>query len=154
MGAQKMSPNFLTISPILFIFNQFNNCPFFLTKKSHNFRQSVCRMVRSPILLLKSWFQHMHPVCLKKIWVRHVYFQHIFKYFFGSLVNETFSNLKFNVFIITGSIFSNRYVKQVVFIKHSWIIPTLQKGWGLEFYLFFRKWERVHFSRKRESLVK
>ena len=42
--------------------------------------------------------------------------------FFGSLVNETFSDLKFNVFSITGSIFSNKYVKEVVLIK----------GWRLE----------------------
>ena len=51
------------------------------------------------------------------------------EYFFGSLVNGTFSNLKLNVFIITGFICNNKYVKQLVLIKHSWISPTLQRGW-------------------------
>ena len=49
---------------------------------------------------------------------------------------------------------SNKYVKQVVLINHSWISPTLQKGWGLEFCLFFKKWGRVHFSPKREEVGK
>ena len=44
---------------------------------------------------------------------------------------------------------SNKYVKQVVLINHSWISPTLQKGWELEFCLFFKKWRRVHFSPKK-----
>ena len=35
---------------------------------------------------------------------------------FGCLVNDTFSNLKLNVFIITGIICSKNYVKQVVLI--------------------------------------
>ena len=35
---------------------------------------------------------------------------------FGCLVNDTFSNLKLNVFIITGIICSNNYVKQLVLI--------------------------------------
>ena len=83
----------LKISPILFNFNQFNNCPFFLgnyfllylvvwhrkaAKWSHNFFRSVCLVMRSPILLLKSWFQYMDPVCPKNLWVRHCYLQHIF----------------------------------------------------------------------------
>ena len=36
--------------------------------------------------------------------------------FLGSLVNDAFSNLKSNVFIITGFILSKKYVKQVLFI--------------------------------------
>ena len=32
--------------------------------------------------------------------------------------------------------------------------PTLQKGWELEFCLFFKKWERVHFSPKKEEVGK
>ena len=56
--------------------------------------------------------------------------------FFGILVNDTFSNLKLNFFIITGFICSNRYVKQELLINHSWISPTLQREWGLEFCLF------------------
>ena len=43
---------------------------------------------------------------------------------------------------------SNKYVKQVVLINHSWTSPILQKGWELEFCLFFKKWGRVHFSPK------
>ena len=43
---------------------------------------------------------------------------------------------------------SNKYVRQVVLINHSRISPTLQKGWELEFCLYFKKWGRVHFSPK------
>ena len=39
--------------------------------------------------------------------------------FFGSLVNVTFSNLKSNVFIITGFIWWNKYMKQVVLINNN-----------------------------------
>ena len=67
----------------------------------------------------------------------------IINIFFGSLVNDTFSNLKLNVFIITGFICKNKYVKQVVLM----ISPTLQRGLGLEFCLFSTKW--VHFSPKK-----
>ena len=49
---------------------------------------------------------------------------------------------------------SNKYVKQVVLINHSWISHTLQKGWELKFYLFFKKWERVHFSPKEGEVGK
>ena len=38
---------------------------------------------------------------------------------FLNLVNETFSNFKFNVIINPSSIFSNKYGKQVVLINHS-----------------------------------
>ena len=48
---------------------------------------------------------------------------------FAHLVNDTFTNLKLNVFVITGFICSsNKYVVQVVLINHSCIILTLQKG--------------------------
>ena len=60
-------------------------------------------------------------------------------YFFGSFVNDKFSNLKLNVFIITSIISSNKYLKQVVLINHIWITPTLQRRWGLEFCLLFKK---------------
>ena len=101
----------------------------------------------------------MYLECPNKPWVLHCYLQHIFfcltvNTFFGSLVNETFSNLKFNVFIITGSIFNEKYVKQVVLINSSSISPTLQKGWGLEFCSFFKKWGRVHFSPNKEEVGK
>ena len=49
---------------------------------------------------------------------------------------------------------SNKYVKQVVFINHSWISPTLQKEWELEFFLFFKIWGRVHFSPKKGEVGK
>ena len=49
---------------------------------------------------------------------------------------------------------SNKYVKQVVLINHSWISPILQKGWELEFYLFFKIWRRVHFIPKKGEVGK
>ena len=49
---------------------------------------------------------------------------------------------------------SNKYVKQVVLINDSWISPTLLKEWGLEFYLFFKKWSEGAIFHKRERLVK
>ena len=117
---------------------------------------SVCLTVHSPTLLLKSWSRYMYPVCPKELWVQHCYLLHIFFAqlfffsFFGSLVNETFSDLKFNVFIITGSIFSTKYVKQVVLINHSWISPTLQKGWGLELFILQKMGKGTFFSKKGE----
>ena len=48
----------------------------------------------------------------------------------------------------------NKYVKQVVLINHSWIFPILQQGWELELCLFFKKWERVHFSQKKGEVGK
>ena len=44
-----------------------------------------------------------------------------------------------------GFISINKYVNQVVLINHSWISPTLQRGKGLKFCLFFKKWGMVHF---------
>ena len=43
----------------------------------------------------------------------------IINIFFGSLVNDIFSDLKLNAFIINGFICSKKYVKQVVLINHS-----------------------------------
>ena len=63
----------------------------------------------------------------------------IINVFFGSLVNTTFSTLKVNVFIITGVICSNKYVKKLVLINHGFISPMLQREWGLEFRLFSKK---------------
>ena len=74
--------------------------------------------------------------------------------FFGSLVNEIFPNLKLNVFIITGSIFSTKYVEQEFLIKYSWIFPTFEKGWRLEFCLFSKKWISGHFSSKKGEVGK
>ena len=39
-------------------------------------------------------------------------------------------------------------------INQSWISPTLQKGWELEFCLFFKKWGGVHLSPKKGEVVK
>ena len=58
---------------------------------------------------------------------------------FGSLVNDTFSNVKLNVFIITDCICINKYVKKVILINHNWISPIFQRGWGLEYCLLFKK---------------
>ena len=66
--------------------------------------------------------------------------------FFQSLVNDTFSNLKLNLFIINGFICSNKYLKQVVWINHSWISLTLQRGWEFKFCLFSKKCGRINFS--------
>ena len=74
--------------------------------------------------------------------------------FFGSLLNATFSDLKVNIFIITSFICSNKYVKQLVLINHSCISPTLQREWGLEFYLFSKKWGRIYFSPKKREVGK
>ena len=49
---------------------------------------------------------------------------------------------------------SNKYLKQVVLINHSWISPILQHGWELELCLFFKKWGRVHFSPKKGEVGK
>ena len=48
----------------------------------------------------------------------------------------TFSNLKLYVFVITGFICSDKCIKQVVLINHSWISPMLQRGWELMRILF------------------
>ena len=75
--------------------------------------------------------------------------------FFGSLVIDRFLNLKLNIFIIIFIIIcSKEYVKQVVFINHSWIFPTLQRKWGLGFCIFSRKWGKVHFSPKKREVGK
>ena len=61
----------------------------------------------------------------------------IINIFFGSLLSDTFSDLKLNVFIITGftSRWNRCYVKQVLLINPTCIYPTFQRGWGLEFCL-------------------
>ena len=78
-GRSKIAPKFLKTSQTLFNSNQINNCSIFLSnyfttlvvwhrkaaKQSHNICWYVCLTVRSPILLLKSWSQYMHPECLK-----------------------------------------------------------------------------------------
>ena len=71
---------------------------------------------------------------------------------FESFVNDTFSNLKLYVFIITGFICSNKYVKQVVLINHSWISPTLQMRTGVLFIL--QKIEEGTFSPKKGKVGK
>ena len=77
-----------------------------------------------------------------------------YSYFCGSLVNDKFSKLKSDVFIINRFIYSNKYGKQVFLINYNWIFFTIQRGWGLEFSLFSKKWESLHFLRKGERLVK
>ena len=79
----------------------------------------------------------------------------IINFFFGSLVNATFSDLKVNIFVITSFICSNKYVKQLVLINHSCIPPPHYKG--------NEDWRSVYspkngggyiFPQKRERLVK
>ena len=48
-------------------------------------------------------------------------------FFFWILENSTFSNLKLILFIKTGFVTSNKEVKKVVLINHSWISPSLQR---------------------------
>ena len=60
-----------------------------------------------------------------------------------------------HIFILLNQYWiSNKYVKQIILINLNWISPTLQKGWELEFCLFFKKWERVHFSPKKGEVGK
>ena len=68
------------------------------------------------------------------------------------LVNNKFSNLKLNIFIIAGFICSNKYMKQLILISHRCISTTLKRR--LEFCLFSKKFGRINFSKKRERLVK
>ena len=56
--------------------------------------------------------------------------------FFGSLVDATFSNSKVDFFIIIG------------FINHSWISPTLQRGWVLELFILQKMGEGTFFQKK------
>ena len=72
----------------------------------------------------------------------------IINMFFANLVNGKFSNLKLNIFVVTRFICSNKYMKQVVLINHSWISPMLQRRWELGF-CFFSKGNRIHvYSQK------
>ena len=49
---------------------------------------------------------------------------------------------------------SNKYVKQVVLINHSWNFPILPKRWELKLCLLFKKWGRVHFSPRKGEVGK
>ena len=76
--------------------------------------------------------------------------------------------MKLNAFIITGFICSNKYIKyiymeqitnnkymkQKVLIHHSWIFPTLQRGWRFEFRLFCKKWGKANLFAKKEEVGK
>ena len=60
-----------------------------------------------------------------------------------------------HIFILLNQYWiSNKYVKQIILINLNWISPTLQKGWELEFCLFFKKWGRVYFSPKKGEIGK
>ena len=58
------------------------------------------------------------------------------------------------LFIITGFICSDKYVKQEVLINHSWVSPTLQIGLGPELFLFSKKCRREQFSLKKGEVGK
>ena len=105
---------------------------------------------------------HISYFILLYYWLEKLYFKliitllvtcFIINTFFESLVNDTFSNLKLNAFIISFIII-NRYMKQVVLIYHSWISHMLQRGWGFEFCLFSKKKGRVYFSAKKGEVGK
>ena len=80
----------------------------------------------------------------------------IINIFFGSLVNTTFSTLKVNVFVITGLICSNKYVKKLVLINHGFALsPPRYKGSGDWSSVYFLKNEGVYiFPKKKGCLVK
>ena len=60
-----------------------------------------------------------------------------------------------SMFLLILDLFlGNKYVEHVVLINHSWISPTLQKEWGLEFCLFSQRWGRVHCSPKKGEVAK
>ena len=68
-------------------------------------------------------------------------------------MNETLSNFKFNVFIITRSVFSNKYVKQIISINQNWISPTLQKDGDWSFVYSSKNGEGYISPKKRGRLL-
>ena len=64
--------------------------------------------------------------------------------FFVSLVNDTFSNLKLKVFIITGFICRNKYMKELVLVNHNWISPMLQRDGD---------WSSVYSPKKKRAYL-
>ena len=70
-------------------------------------------------------------------------------------INETFSNLKLLVFIITGFISRNKEVKQVVLIIIAQSPPLYKEDVELEFCLLYQKiGGGGNFSPKTERLLK
>ena len=60
-----------------------------------------------------------------------------------------------HIFILLNQYWiSKKYVEQIILINYNWISPTLQKGWKLEFCLFFKKWGRVQFSPRKGEVGK
>ena len=90
----------------------------------------------------------------KKLLPTYLPILYLLNIFFGSLLNDTFSNLKLNVFIITGFVCSNKYMKQIVLINHSWISPTSQRKWTPKFCLFSKNGGDSFFFQNKERLVK
>ena len=68
-------------------------------------------------------------------------------------MNETLSNFKFNVFIITRSVFSNKYVKQIILINQNWISPTLQRDGDWSFVYSAKNGEGCISPKKRGRLL-
>ena len=71
-----------------------------------------------------------------------------------SSVNDKFSNLILNVFIITGFISSNKEVKQIALINHRWISANFTKGIGVGVLVMLQNMGvmRVIFPLKKRDL--
>ena len=71
-----------------------------------------------------------------------------------SSVNDKFSNLILNVFIITGFISSNKEVKQIALINYRWISPNFTKGIGVGVLVMLQNMGvmRVIFPLKKRDL--
>ena len=75
--------------------------------------------------------------------------------FFGSLVNETFSNLKFNVFIITGSILVTNMWNKTFWLIIAGSPPLYKKDEDCSsLYSSKNGGGYTFFLQKREGLVK
>ena len=99
--------------------------PFVYSRKKKSNDKKVEKKIKNPTYLPILFFWSMYPPVLYP---------------------DVFSYCWINI--------SNKYVKQVVLISHSWISPNLQKGWELKFCLLLKKMGRVHFSPKKEEVGK
>ena len=94
---------------------------------------------------------------LLKVWISRYIFFHfelIIVLNVRSLVNDKFSNLILNVFVIIGFISSNKKVKQIALINHRWISLNFTKGMGVEVLVILQNMgvRRVIFLLKKRDL--
>ena len=79
---------------------------------------------------------------------KHIFFLLYHQHFFGNLVNDTFSNLKLNVFMITCFI----VVTKRLIIAGS---PLLYKEeWDWSFAYSLKNWGRAYLSPRKEEVEK